>query len=86
MLVLLQNKIWKEINRIANTQKVITTIGINTAAKEITIRKCSEPHQSLKNLQELLKIRSGPFTKLKSVVHKLERVSIKNQYKRELGL
>jgi transposase len=69
-------KDWNEIRRIASTQKVITTTGINTAGKEITVRKCSEPNQSLKNLQLLLKIRPRPFTKLKSVVHKLKRVTI----------
>jgi transposase len=72
-------KDWKEIKRIASTQKVITTTGINTAGKEITIRKCSEPNQSLKNLQELLKIKPRPFTKLKSVVHRPKRVETNNQ-------
>jgi transposase len=67
-------KDWKEITRIANTQKVITTTGINSAGGEIIVRKCSEPNESLKSLQTLLKIRPRPFTKLKSVVHKLERV------------
>ncbi|MEY4505163.1 MAG: hypothetical protein RL154_1460 [Pseudomonadota bacterium] len=72
-------KDWNEIKRIASTQKVITTTGINTAGKEITIRKCSEPNQSLKNLQELLKIKPRPFTKLKSVVHKPKRVEANNE-------
>ncbi len=66
---------WKEIVRIANTQKVITTQGTNTAGKIITVRKCSEPEQKLKNIQQLLKIKPRPFTKLKSVVHKLENLN-----------
>lgn len=64
---------WQEIVRIANTQKVITTHGINTAGKIVTVRKCSEPEEKLRNIQILLKLKSRPFTKLKSVVHKPER-------------
>ncbi|MGL4632880.1 MAG: IS1634 family transposase [Leadbetterella sp.] len=61
---------WTEIVRIGNTQKVITTIGTNKAEKEITVRKCSEPEQKLKQIQDALNIKHKPFTKLKSVVHK----------------
>ena len=61
---------WKEITRIANTQKVITS-GFNKAGKEITIRKCSLPEVKLKSIQQALKVKRRPFTKLKSVVHKL---------------
>jgi Transposase DDE domain len=78
-------KDWNEIKRIASTQKVITTTGINTAGKEITIRKCSEPNQSLRNLQELLKIKPRPFTKLKSVVHRPKRVTAINEHQLLLG-
>jgi len=64
------NSCWKEIVRIDNTQKVITTKGYNKANKEITVRKCSEPDPKLKALQDALKINRKPFTKIKSVVHK----------------
>jgi transposase len=74
-------KDWNEIKRIASTQKVITTTGINTAGKEIKVRKCSEPNQSLKNLQHLLQIKPRPFTKIKSVVHKLKRVTLQIEHK-----
>jgi Transposase DDE domain len=65
------NHSWTEIVRIGNTQKVITTSGYNKAGKEITVRKCSEPDVKLKEIQTALKIKHRPFTKLKSVVHKL---------------
>lgn len=65
-----ENASWQEIVRIANTQKVITTTGINTVGKEIHVRKCSEPEVKLAELQRKLNIKSRPFTKLKSVVHK----------------
>jgi transposase len=70
------NNSWKEIVRIGNTQKVITTTGFNKAEKEISVRKCSEPEQKLKTIQEALAIKSRPFVKLKSVVHKPK---LKNQ-------
>ncbi len=66
---------WKEITRIGNTQKIITTIGYNKAGEEIKVRKCSVPDQELQKLQKALKIGYRPFTKIKSVVHK---VKIKN--------
>jgi transposase len=64
------NSRWKEIIRIGNTQKVITTTGFNKAEKEISIRKCSEPEIKLKTLHEALRIKHRPFTKVKPVVHK----------------
>jgi len=67
---------WKEIVRIGNTQKVITTIGYNKANQEIKVRKCSQASQKLKELQAALEIKHRPFVKLKSVVHKLK---VKNQ-------
>lgn len=66
------NSCWKEIVRIGNTQKVITTSGTNTYDKIITTRKCSQPNDNLKNIYIALKTKHQPFTKRKSVVHKLE--------------
>ncbi len=61
---------WPEIVRIGNTQKVITTSGTNTHDKIITVRKCSQPSEQLKNIYDILQTRHRPFTKRKSVVHK----------------
>lgn len=63
---------WKEIVRIGNTQKAITTIGYNKANEEIKVRKCSQPTDKLKKLQAALNIKQRPYTKLKSVVHRLK--------------
>ena len=41
------NSNWQEIVRIGNTQKIITTHGINAAGVEIGVRKCSEPNEQL---------------------------------------
>lgn len=74
------NSQWQEIVRIGNTQKIITTHGTNTAGVVIGIRKCSEPNGHLKNIQSILLIKSKPFTKRKSVVHKPELKKNETQY------
>lgn len=66
------NSHWQEIVRIGNTQKIITTHGTNKAGESIGVRKCSEPSEQLKNIQSILLMKSKPFTKRKSVVHKPE--------------
>ncbi len=59
-------------HHLGNTQKVITPSGTNTYDKIITTRKCSQPNDNLKNIYTALKTKHQPFTKRKSVVHKLE--------------
>ena len=61
---------WREITRIANTQKMITTSGQNTFDTIIKVRKCSEPNDNLKKIYDILHIKHKPFRKQKSVVHK----------------
>lgn len=60
---------WREIIRIANTQKMITTSGQNTFDTVIHIRKCAEPNDNLKKICDALNIKHKPFRKQKSVVH-----------------
>lgn len=62
---------WREIVRIANTQKVVYSNAKNKMDELIEIKKCSEPSDKLKEIYACLKIKKQPFTK-KSVVHKLE--------------
>lgn len=64
------NSCWREIVRIGNTQKVITTSGTNTYDKIITTRKCTQPNNNLKRIYGILKTKHQPFVKRKSVVHK----------------
>ena len=78
------NSCWTEIVRIANTQKVITTSGKNTADQIISIRKCSEPDNKLKDIYDILKSPYQPFRKRKSVVHKPENKKNENQQLRLL--
>ena len=76
------NSSWSEIVRIGNTQKVITTTGINTYDKVVTVRKCSQPNENLKNILNILKAKHQPFTKKKSVVHRLELKKDETQHLR----
>ena len=66
------NNVWSEIVRIGNTQKVVTTTGTNTYDKTIVTRRCSQPNEKLTSIYNILKTKPKPFTKRKSVVHKLE--------------
>ena len=75
---------WREIVRIGNTQKVITTCGYNKAGVEIKVRKCSQPEAKLRELHQALCIKPRPFTKLKSVVHKLTIKNLETQERRTI--
>ena len=70
---------WKEIKRISSTQKLVTTQAKDQQDKTVEITKCSEPIQDLKQVYELFKYKSYPFTKRKSVVHKPETKKTQNQ-------
>lgn len=75
---------WKEIVRIGNTQKVITTSGTNTYDKIIATRKCTLPDESLKKIYDILQTKHQPFTKRKSVVHKIETKKTESTDKQKL--
>ena len=66
------NYCWSELVRIGNTQKIITTTGTNMYDRTIAIRRCSEPEEKLTTILDALKMKYKPFSKRKSVVHKLE--------------
>lgn len=66
------NSSWKEIIRIMNTQKCVTTSITNIDNNVISIRKCTEPNQSVKNIYNLLGYKYVPFYRKKSVVPPVE--------------
>lgn len=66
------NSGWREIVRIMNTQKAVTTTAQNVADEIICIRRCSEPNQKVKHIYDALKYKYAPFVKKKSVVLKSE--------------
>lgn len=63
---------WREIVRIMNTQKCVTTLAQNKAEEIISIRKCSEPDEKAKNIYDMLQYKYAPFIRKKSVVLKTE--------------
>lgn len=61
---------WREIVRIMNTQKCVTTVVQNVREQWISIRKCSEPEEKAKQVYDALKYKYAPFIRKKSVVPK----------------
>ena len=62
---------WREIVRIMNTQKCITTSMENSREQMVSIRKCSEPEAKAKQIYDALNLKYAPFIRKKSVVPKL---------------
>jgi len=62
---------WKEIVRIMNIQKAVTTTAQNTSGETIVFRRCSKPNEKVRLLFDALKYKYAPFKRKKSVVHKL---------------
>lgn len=64
------NDDWKEIKRKASTQKSVLTTAQNSYDKIIQIKRCTEPTDDLKQIQNALKQQPKPFKQIKFVVHK----------------
>ena len=63
---------WKEIVRIMNTQKAVTTTVQNSHEDLIAIRRCFEPNGKVAKIYDGLKFKHAHFTKRKFVVHNPE--------------
>jgi len=61
---------WREIVRIMNTQKVVTTCIENDKNQLISIRRCSEPDLKVKLIYNALQYKHAPFIRKKSVVNR----------------
>lgn len=59
---------WRDIVRIMNTQKIVTTTMENAYDQQIIIRQCSEPKEQVNKIYTALKYKPQPFTRKKSVV------------------
>jgi len=59
---------WRDIVRIMNTQKIVTTTMNNEYDQQIVIRQCSEPTEEVTKIYTALQYKSKPFTRKKSVV------------------
>jgi hypothetical protein len=60
----------KEIVRIMNTQKAVTTLAQNKSDEIIEIRRCTYPTEKARLIYDKLGYRHTPYKKKKSVVHK----------------
>jgi hypothetical protein len=61
---------WREIVRIMNTQKVVTTRVENDKNQTVRIRKCSKPREKVEIIYQALGYQQAPFIHRKSVVPK----------------
>jgi hypothetical protein len=59
---------WREIIRIMNTQKSVSSSIRNIHDETISIRQCTEPNEKVRKIYDLLKYKYTPFTRKKSVV------------------
>jgi len=59
---------WREIVRVMNTQKCVTTSLVNINNEVISVRKCTEPIQKVKRIYDLLGYKHAPYYRKKSVV------------------
>jgi transposase len=69
---------WKEIVRIMNTQKMVTTNLVNTDEESVSIRKCSLPEPKVRMIYKALEYDEKPFIRKKSVVPQI--MPKKNKY------
>lgn len=74
------NSDWREIVRIMNTQKCVTTSITNIAEEVISVRQCTEPNQQAKKIYDLLNYKYAPFVRKKSVVPPTEIFENKKSY------
>jgi len=61
---------WKEIIRIMNTQKAVTTVSQNRYEQVIISHRCSDPNQKVEAIYRRLNYKSKPKINRKFVVHK----------------
>ena len=66
------NSQWKEIIRILNTQKTVTTVSQNRYEQVIISHRCSDPTPKVEAIYRRLKYKPKPNTNRKFVVHKSE--------------
>jgi transposase len=63
---------WRELLRIMNTQKCVTTVMDNDKGQRTSIRCCSKPEPKAALIYQALQMKPAPFIRKKSVVLKIE--------------
>lgn len=59
---------WREIVRVMNTQKCVTTSIENIKDEIVCIRQCTEPNKQVSHIYDLMNYKHYPFTRRKSKV------------------
>jgi len=72
------NNEWRDIVRIMNTQKLVTTTMTNNKYQQIVIRQCSEPTEKASTIYKALNFKQTPFAKTKYVVPPAEQKKLQN--------
>ena len=72
------NSQWKEIVRIMNTQKAVTTVSQNRYDQVIISHRCSDPNPKVEAIYRRLNYKSKPNKNRKFVVHKSEFLKMDN--------
>jgi hypothetical protein len=62
---------WRELVRVMNTQKCVTTLMQNDKGQLISVRCCSKPETRVAAIYNELNLSSAPFVRKKSVVLKI---------------
>ena len=77
---------WREIVRIMNTQKCVTTTMLNDKDERLSVRCCSQPSEKVRKIYTALKMKEAPFVRKKSVVREIEnKKDNKLDYKIDTG-
>ena len=63
---------WRELLRVMNTQKCVTTTMTNDKGQHLSVRCCSKPETKATLIYDSLKLKHAPFIRRKSVVLKIE--------------
>jgi hypothetical protein len=63
---------WRELVRIMNTQKCVTTTMENDKEERLSIRCCSEPNEKVRLIYAAMEMKEAPFLRKKSVVLKTD--------------
>ncbi|MDP2422843.1 MAG: IS1634 family transposase [Bacteroidales bacterium] len=61
---------WREVVRVMNTQKCVTTTMQNIRNQWIVLRRCSEPEEKAQQIYDALQYKYAPFIRKKFVVPK----------------
>jgi hypothetical protein len=66
------NSDWRELVRVMNTQKCVTTTMTNDKGQQLAVRCYSKPETKTALIYDSLKLKHAPFIQKKSVVLKIE--------------